>query len=171
MVRREGVGPRRESRFRRGETDRDRPPPRLRFSGRVFVCLIPTRGELLRSGFGGDLYWSSDDFAGFRWEAEAEIEGAAAVLGVSRAEAMTELYQPEGTGLLEAALDESEALLCGVWGALGPTGRRSSIDLLGRDGCVDEVQAALRTRTRSPDFRRLLWVVTWKCSPLAAMQC
>ena len=144
----------------------------LRFSGRVFVCLIPTRVELLGSGVGQHLYWSPEDFAEFRWQAEAEIEGAVSVLRISRAEAMDALYQPGERGVLEEVLQESEELLHGLWGSLSAGGaRRVSVDLLARDGCVDEVQAALRTRGKGSQFKRLIWVVTWKCSPMAAMQC
>ena len=144
----------------------------LRFSDRVFVCLIPTRVELLGSGMGSDLYWSPEDFAEFRWQAEVEIEGAVAVLRVSRAEAMDALYQPGERGVLEEVLNESEALLHGLWGSLAAgRARRGSVDMLARDGCVDEVQAAMRTRGRDSQFKRLIWVVTWKCSPMAAMQC
>lgn len=75
---------------------------RVRWSNKMYVCVIPSRYDL--ASLGQSLHWSAGDIKQFMQEAAKEVRDVILVKHVSRREALALLYQPGGEEDVESLL-------------------------------------------------------------------
>ena len=151
-------------------------PRRVRWSNKMYVCVIPSRQDLASMGL--SLHWSAGDIKQFMQEAAKEVRDVILVKHVSRKEALQLLYQPGAEEDVEALL--SSERVDTAWSSFL---RRSpskvnlvlpdtfevpktdvELNALGAEAASSSGVASVPKRTPSGDAaeKDKFWAVSWK---------